>query len=112
MVEAKIVAARTQRCWRTVHVAPRAARMASASHGLARPAIMPLSWKPSAPLLSDLLSAASARERKEPVAKQREGEVVFRTIEIDSLQASRPPHPPLASARPLPLPPRSRPPIH
>jgi hypothetical protein len=39
MVEARIVAARTQRCWRTVHAAPRAARMASASHGLARAVI-------------------------------------------------------------------------
>src|SRR6266700_4765291 len=63
MVEAKIVAARTQRCWRTVHVAPRAARITSASHGLARAAIMPSSRKPSPPLLSDLLSAASAGER-------------------------------------------------
>src|SRR6266851_4625017 len=106
MVEAKIVAARTQRCWRTVHVAPRAERMASASHGLARAVIMPSSRKPSPPLLSDLLSAASAGERKGPVAKQREGEVVFRTIEIDGLQAPRPPHPPRASAGPLPLPPR------
>src|SRR5258708_18879414 len=106
MVEATIVAARTQRCWRTVHVAPRAARMASASHGRVRMAVTPSSRKPPAPLLSDLLSAASAGERKGPVAKQRGGEVVFRTIEIDGLQAPRPPHPPRASAGPLPLPPR------
>src|SRR5258707_6971606 len=84
MVEAKIVAARTQRCWRTVHVAARAARMASASPGRVRMAVM---------RTANLLSAASAGERKGPVAKQREGEVVFCTNKIDGTQAPQPEQP-------------------
>ena len=40
-----------------------------------------------------LLSAASAGERKGPVAKQREAEVVLRTDEIDGTQAAHPPSP-------------------
>src|SRR5260221_12263691 len=100
MVEAKIVAARTQRCWRTVHVVPRAARMASASHGRVRMAVM---------RTANLLSAASAAERKGPVAKQREGEVVFCTNKIDGTQAPQPTSPsPRLRAGPSHLPPRRR----
>ena len=47
MVKAKIVAANTQRCWPTVHAAPRAERMKLASHGLFGTAVMRVAAPPS-----------------------------------------------------------------
>src|ERR1700682_1339443 len=96
MVEAKIVAANTQRCWRTVHAAPRAERMASASHGLVRAAVT-----------SDRLSAASALSYSHISRLRSAGGV--RGVAAIGPEASRayraPPHPPIASQWAPPSPP-------